>query len=58
MTNYEMIKQFSVEEMTEFFNDSGNCNVCIYDDIPCRGRSCKNGMKQWLESEAEDNGTV
>ncbi len=54
MTNYEMIKQLSVEEMTEFFNDSGNCNVCIYDDIPCNELSCKDGIKRWLESEAED----
>lgn len=58
MTNYEMIKQFSVEEMAEFFNDLDNCDTCMYDRIPCKELSCKDGIKEWLESEAEDNGTV
>lgn len=52
MTNYEMIKQFSVEEMAEFFNDVDNCDACMYDRIPCKELSCKDGIKKWLESEA------
>ena len=47
-----MIKQLSVEEMAEFLRDNDYCDVCIYDRTPCRGRSCKDGIKKWLESEA------
>lgn len=55
MTNYEMIKQLSVEEMAEFLRDNDYCDVCIYDRTPCRERSCKDGIKKWLESEAATN---
>ena len=52
MTNFERIKGMNVEEMAEFLRDYDYCDVCIYDRTPCRGRSCKDGIKQWLESEA------
>lgn len=54
MTNYEMIKQLSVEEMAEFLRDNDYYDVCIYDRTTCKELSCKDGIKEWLESEAED----
>lgn len=54
MTNFEQIKGMNVEEMAEFLRDYDYCDVCIYNRTPCRGRSCKDGIKQWLESEVED----
>ena len=55
MTNYEMIKQLSMEEMAAFLYFTDTCPFCIYDGIPCNELSCKNGIKRWLESEAEEN---
>lgn len=53
MTNYEMVKQLSVEEMAEFLEKSAGCGVCIYKNAHgvCDGW-CQDGIKQWLESEA------
>ena len=53
MTNYEKIKNMSVEEMAEFFK--GECNFCALHG-KCRDfNSCHEGHKQWLESEAEND---
>lgn len=52
-TNYERIKQMSVEEMMKWLG----CKTCIYHDQDCFGdgeEACYEGIKQWLESEAED----
>lgn len=59
MTNYEMIKQLGIEETAEFLSDNGDCFccVCYSEPGPC-SLFCKAGVKKWLESEAEDNGTV
>ena len=43
-TNYERIKAMSVEEMAYF----------LEIDIVRIALSCNNGVKQWLESEAEN----
>ena len=52
MTNYEKIKNLSVEEMARFMD--------IHNIYPCRhcigcenSSSCEQGIKKWLESEAE-----
>ena len=62
MTNFERIKQMSVEEMALLFMKVN----CAYD-IPCMlgisdckyphiNKDCVICFKEWLESEVEDNG--
>lgn len=57
MTNYEKIKAMDFDEFAEFLERNGTCGVCLLYPH-CEGYSCKDGVKLWLESEAEDNGTV
>lgn len=58
MNNYEKIKKMTIDEMAEVLYYS-RCSACIYisshDNLPlCRGNyKCKDGIKQWLESEEE-----
>lgn len=49
MTNYEKIKQMSIEEMAYTI-------MCPYgtDDDICNGNDCINCTKEWLEQEAEE----
>lgn len=58
MTNFERIKAMSLDEMAEQIA-ANSCHNCVYvfSEEPCRGR-CTEGTRKWLESEAEDNGTV
>lgn len=65
MTNFEKIKNMSVEEMAEFFE---NLNVCVDDSIQGFSPDCSicsynhNSSKscpfsyptEWLESEVEE----
>lgn len=58
MTNYEKIKNMSIEKMTEFF--SGDCihcthytECCLFDEYPDE-LPCKAGALEWLESEVEE----
>jgi hypothetical protein len=57
MTNYERIKNMSVEEMAEKF-DKGicGCECCVkrYSDEPCHFDNCRPFIKQWLETEVEE----
>lgn len=60
ITNYERIKQMSVEELARFINTVENspCYACM--DKGCNGDSsnankCVDGIKKWLESEAAEN---
>ena len=59
LTNYERIKAMSVEEMAELFSDYTSCEMCPQLDWCIeRGVSldeCKQVIKQWLESEAEND---
>ena len=62
MTNYDRIKQMSVDEMAREISCCGNCDYCMAKDrcnrlpldvvatIPCRVLT-----KQWLEQEVEIN---
>lgn len=55
MSNFEKIKKMSVEELAESF--ILDCNCCIYFE-PCIEAcdcdyDCKDGIKEWLESEVE-----
>lgn len=59
MTNYEKIKNMTVEEMAETIIDVvEDCQkYCVFTkDGKCNSfganfTNCKNGVKQWLESE-------
>ena len=55
MTNYERIKNMSVEEMADYFNEIFDCSNCPNDMFLCEsnGNVCTKYIKQWLESEAE-----
>lgn len=53
MTNYEKIKNMSVEEMAKFMDIHSNypCRHCI----GCESNiDCEQGIRKWLESEAEN----
>lgn len=55
MTNYEKIKNMSVEEMAELLQESQFCmfvhgTECIYG---WHESDCKEHAKQWLESEVD-----
>ena len=59
MTNFEKIKNMSVEEMAREINHI--CNVPCFpcNDRRCTGDSgsvikCCKGIKKWLESEVEE----
>ena len=61
MTNYERIKNMSVEEMADYIFDLGNeieyCyGHCAYqDEDRCpMGSGCIGGVIKWLESEVEE----
>lgn len=61
MTNYERIKQMSIEEMAEkLINVVENINelfdefITSYDCRHCEEIHCTKCMKKWLEQEAEE----
>lgn len=61
MTNFEKIKQMSIDEMAQFLfvHQFSKCNDCGYYQKQCSGKyfddkSCTMGIKHWLESEAEE----
>lgn len=58
-TNYERIKAMGVEEMAEFFVDCTSCEMCpqldLCADLGTTVDECKQVIKQWLESEAEND---
>lgn len=58
MTNYERIKEMSVEEMAGKLRWSSlGCKCCIYDPNECTRHdkmTCKDGISEWLNSEVEE----
>ena len=53
-TNFEKIKNMTVEEMVEFISCEGACNYCIYaNDDNCKGLKCRQGITAWLNQEAD-----
>lgn len=52
MTNFEKIKNMSVEEMTEFMVLVNTCGCDCCKGI-CAVMNCNDGFKNWLESEAK-----
>ena len=61
MTNYEKIKNMSIDETANFIVDNDLlCSTCAFFDEKgnCRcsiGLMCVDGIKKWLESEAVEN---
>lgn len=55
MTNFEKIKQMSVEEMVMLICYNYKCRKCVqYHRQECDGY-CYNGIKEWLESEVQED---
>ena len=53
-TNADKIRAMSNEELAEFFARKSPCNYyCNYVGKSCNGVSCKQGILEWLKSEAE-----
>ena len=50
MTNREYLAKMTNEELAEFFNFDGLCNICIYNDITCVDKDCYEGTLQWLNA--------
>lgn len=61
MTNFEKIKQMSLNEVAEFLfiHQFSKCSDCGYYAKQCSGvyfdnKSCTAGIKLWLESVVEE----
>ena len=54
MTNYERIKQMSVEEMASYFC-IGGLPICPLHAPHCQDNKCSECFKKWLESDVDDN---
>lgn len=58
MTNFEQIKNMSVDEMVDFINDGRRAAPCTRcgtsKSALCFEIACPEGVKMWLESEAEE----
>lgn len=56
MTNFEKIKQMSVEDMADFFARMKYCRCCPIKAfcLNTDGIGCRNVFRKWLESEAEE----
>ena len=55
MTNYERVRNMSVEEMAAFIPDWSYSGACKCDEkiyVDCN-QNCKECVKEWLESEWE-----
>lgn len=58
MTNYERIKQMSIEEMVELLGNGDICKHCKYGDKVCfcfEWITCEMGIRDWLNNEVENN---
>lgn len=54
MTNYERIKNMSVEEIAEILASATLClNFGSCEGLRCGCKECQELHKQWLESEVE-----
>lgn len=55
-TNFEKIREMSIDEMTIFLITNIDCSYCLAKENRCNYTTdtCKNRIKQWLESECEE----
>lgn len=61
MTNFEKVQTMNIDEFAEFLNKGKHvCFGCRHYFAPytCVNKSCVDGIKKWLESEAVTFGTV
>lgn len=59
MTNFEKLKNMSVDEMVDKLDKVFNCNGCLIEAFCSENRkviTCKSVWEKWLKSEAENNG--
>ena len=58
MTNYERIRNMSLEEMADFLRKNHSaCCYCAYSDKRCianKDMLCKGGICEYLESEVKE----
>ena len=54
MTNFERIKQMSVDEMASYFC-IGGLPICPLHAPRCKDNKCPECFKKWLESDVEEN---
>lgn len=55
MTNFEKIKQMSVEEFVSIFGDEFICELCSKGAKYAKcDAMCSEHFKEWLESEVEE----
>ena len=58
MTNFEKLKNMSVDEMVDKLDDVFTCELCPIE-VFCRENrkviTCKSVWEKWLKSEAENN---
>lgn len=55
MTNYEKIKNMTIEEMAEWLDaHTTKCDICVYDEQSKCLETCFYGIKKWLEREADE----
>lgn len=52
MKNIDKIKEMNAEELIIFMN-SNKCDRCSYNNTNCMHDLCSEGMKTWLEQEAD-----
>lgn len=56
MTNYERIKNMSVEEIAEILASATLClNFGECEGLRCGSKECQELHKQWLESEVDND---
>lgn len=60
MTNFERIKNMSIEEMARELNHIGYVPCCVCSENSCYGDSssvirCIRGIEKWLKSEVGEN---
>ena len=54
MNNFEKIKSMDIDEMARWLG-ADTCNFCVYQQVNCDDiKQCKDGIKQWLESEVRE----
>lgn len=59
MTNYERIKNMTLEEMSKIIGTGNPCEFCVYNDslTSCLSSDvdCSNAIKEWLKQEILNN---
>ena len=59
MTNYEKIKNMTLEEMSKIIGAGNPCDFCVYNDSlkNCLNSNgdCDTGTKEWLKQEVKND---